>query len=109
MENKWNTPKGYCGNPFGPENINDYLPSMDEIPDEFKRYNGTKWHTVVSDWFFHGLKNAQWEPKDGINANEAVGHVATCMCSWEPKHEHKEAGCAYLLSLWFDSVIYDKE
>jgi hypothetical protein len=30
------------------------------------------------------------------------------MSSWEPKHEHKEAGCAYLLSEFFDDVNYKK-
>jgi hypothetical protein len=39
-----------------------------------------------------------------MEAQAAMRHVQYCMRSFEPKHEHKEAGCAYLLSLWFDDI-----
>lgn len=81
------------------------LPPWSEIPDEFKsRHN--KWSKTISKWFFSGLpKETQFVAKDGIDGKDALRHIGTCMRSWEPKHEHKEAGCAYLLSLWFDDVI----
>ena len=28
--------------------------------------------------------------------------IAAILASFEPKHEHKEAGAAYLLSQWFE-------
>lgn len=83
------------------------LPAWKDIPEEFKNER-TKWNKVVSDWFFHGLKNCIWKPKEGIEADKALRHVQAIMSSFEPKHEHKEAGCAYLLSLFFDDVKYEK-
>jgi hypothetical protein len=89
-----------------PANVSKLLPAMKDIPDEFKR-SGNKWCRVVSHWFFCGLPNAKWQPKAGINQNTALRHVQTCLGSFAPQHEHKEAGCAYLLSLWFEDVTYD--
>jgi hypothetical protein len=89
-------------------NVDRLLPPMSEIPDEFKRTHG-KWVDVVSTWFFCGLRNAKWTPKAGINTGEALAHVKACMGSFAPAHEHKEAGCAYLLSLWFEDVKYERD
>jgi len=92
---------------FGASRIDDYLPAWDSIPDEFKQYNGTKWNKVFSDWFYCGLAKAEWKPKSGIETSTALAHIRACMASWEPGHEHKEAGVAYLLSLWFENVKYE--
>ena len=51
----------------------------------------------MSEWFFYGLKDAQFVPNEGIDKGEALRHLGYIMGSWEPQHEHKEAGCAYLL------------
>lgn len=83
------------------------LPPLSQIPDEFKNCNRpTKWSQVVSDWFFFGLSNAKWTPKEGVKTLEALKAVQCCIGSFEPSHEHKEAGCAYLLSQWFEDVTY---
>ena len=84
------------------------LPKYEDIPREFKQFSGTKWNNVIGDWFFSGLKNAKWTPKKGINTNKALRHIKAVLGSWEPKHEHKEAGCAYLLSQFFEDVQYEK-
>jgi hypothetical protein len=84
------------------------LPAWDAIPKEFKDYDGTKWNKLVSDWFFHGVKNLNWTPKPGVSTAKAVRVLKCCIGSFEPKHEHKEAGCAYLLSQWFDDVTWDR-
>lgn len=106
---------------FGPRNIGEWLPAWEDIPDEFKpgswsSVNGKKSYgpdvsdraakflNFVSDAFFLGLSELELDPKDGIDPNKAWWHVRTCMSSWDPRHEHKEAGCAFLLSLWFDDV-----
>jgi len=47
-------------------------------------------------------------PNDGIDQNKALRHIKAILGSFEPKHEHKEAAAAYLLSLWFKSVKYAK-
>jgi hypothetical protein len=83
------------------------LPAYNDIPEEFRR-GRTKWNKVVSDWFFFGLKNANWVPKDGVDQNKALSHVKAIMGSWDPSHEHKEAGCAYLLSEFFNDVKYER-
>lgn len=91
---------------FGPEGgIKKLLPPMSEIPEEFKR-DHNPWCSVVSRWFFGGLTKeevAAWAPKEDIDKDMALRHVKAALGSFEPKHEHKEAGCAYLLSLWFEA------
>lgn len=89
-------------------NVKGLMPPYNEIPEEFKDGN-TKWNRVFNDWFFEGLHKCQWVPKEGIEAKTAVRHIATIMSSFDPKHEHKEAACAYLMSLWFDNVSYEIE
>ena len=84
------------------------LPPYKEIPKEFTNSNTrNKWNKFSSDWFFNGLKNLKVTPKDGINPEEAIRHLSTILRSFEPKHEHKEAGVAYLASQWFDDVQYE--
>jgi hypothetical protein len=85
------------------------MPPMAAIPDEFKDYNTTnKWLKFQSDWFFYGIKNHKMTPKPGIDAQKALRHMAAIQQSWETQHEHKSAGVAYLASLWFDDITYDK-
>jgi hypothetical protein len=76
------------------------LPDMEDIPAEFK-HRSNPWSQLVSRWFFRGL-TGRFVPRDGIDGTAALRHVKTVLGSFEPKHEHKEAGVAYLLSLWFD-------
>ena len=60
---------------------------------------------MVSRWFFSGLpKETRFVPKTGIDEAAAKAHLRAILASFEPKHEHKEAGCAYLLSKWFEDV-----
>lgn len=86
-------------------NLSKLLPSMKDIPEEFKEGN-TKWNKVIEDWFFNGLNDCKWKPKKGINTKDAVRHIAAILISYDPRHEHKMAGCAYLLSQFFDDVQY---
>jgi hypothetical protein len=78
------------------------LPPYSLIPEEFKSSYGTPWNKMVSKWFFSGLdKDTEVEPQPGIDPGVAMRHIKAVLGSWEPKHEHKEAGVAYLLSKWF--------
>lgn len=90
---------------FGATDISKLLPPYRSIPKDF-REGRNKWSTLVSTWFFCGLKDAVWKPVPGIDENKALRHLKAIMSSFEPKHEHKEAGVAYLLSLWFEDVTY---
>jgi hypothetical protein len=52
----------------------------------------------------------QWKyeikPKEGVDVDKALRHIQAIMRSYQPKHEHKEAAVAYLLSQWFDDVTW---
>ena len=82
-------------------NVHNILPPMSEIPDEFSR-QGHPWVRWQRDWFYKGLTRYP-VPKDGIDLRIAMSNLACVQRSFEPKHEHKEAGVAYLASLWFKS------
>jgi hypothetical protein len=88
-------------------NMKKLLPDYSIIPDEFK-HGRNKWCKVVGDWYFYGMKNCTWKPKEGIDTQKALRHVKAVVGSWEPKHEHKVAGCAYLLSEFFEDVKYER-
>lgn len=91
---------------FGPRKIKDYLPDYQDVPAEFKRFSGNKHVDIVSRWFFEGLpRGTEFIPREGIDTQTALAHIRTCMSSWEPKHEHKTAGVAFLLSEWFDDIL----
>lgn len=85
--------------------MQDLLPPWASIPADFKQHDGTQFNRVVSEWFFRGLpQETEFHPRDGIDLRAALRHVGAVLRSWEPKHEHKEAGAAYLLSLWFERI-----
>lgn len=84
---------------FGPKNIAEFLPAMGSIPKEFFE-NSNPWNQWVSKWFFNGLKEYV-VAVEGVNFKDAHAHIKVILGSFEPKHEHKIAGCAYLASMWF--------
>jgi hypothetical protein len=81
-------------------NMKKLLPTSEMIPAEFwKSYN--KYNSLVSTWFFCGLKNLNAIPVKGVDRKEALNHLQAILSSWEPKHEHKTAAVAWLISEWF--------
>jgi hypothetical protein len=87
-----------------PAHVNHLMPARNAIPADF-RAGDTPWNRIVSSWFFHGLPaDVEFYPKDGIDPAVAVRHLQAIMGSYQPKHEHKEAAVAYLLSCWFERV-----
>jgi hypothetical protein len=85
--------------------VGTLLPERSEIPEEFDsnwHRNNHEWCGVANRWFSHGLDQSDFVAKDGIDAETAWKHLGTIMRSWEPKHEHKIAGVAWLMSQWFD-------
>jgi len=91
---------------FGARVVDALMPSMDEIPDAFRCGAETKWNRLFSDWFFKGIVNLRLTAKDGVDKEKALRHIKAIMVSFEPAHEHKEAACAYLFSLWFKDAKY---
>ena len=45
-------------------------------------------------------------PQEGIDAQTAWDHATMCLGSYEPKHEHKTEGVAWLLWKWFAAAEY---
>jgi|ERR1041384_4841867 hypothetical protein len=90
-----------------PAQVSHLMPPRDAIPQEFKDGN-TKWNELFNQWFFVGLKGATFKPKEGVDQQKALRHIRAVMRSFQPKHEHKEEAVAFLLSEWFDDVIYDQ-
>jgi hypothetical protein len=84
----------------------DHLPAWEEIPEAFRRNNGDayRWCEFVSTWFFAGTNTALLMPKPGVDKTAALRVVRAILGSFEPKHEHKIAGCAFLLSEWFEPL-----
>lgn len=92
-----------------PGSVRHLMPDYQNIPKEFKDWNDqTKWNKFVSVWFHVGAKNVKYFPKTGVDQTKALRHLKAIMGSWEPKHEHKEATVAYLLSQWFDDITYER-
>lgn len=85
---------------FGGE-IRKLLPNYEDVPEQFRRWNGTPENKLVSKLFFSGGTLTPLVAKDGIDREKALRQIRACLASFEPKHEHKEAGCAYMFHLWF--------
>ena len=90
-----------------PARVDHILPKWKDIPDEFKNLNnGTKWNKLFSAWFFSGLTKLKLTPKPNVDKDKAMRMISVCMRSFDPKHEHKEAGVAYMLSEFFEDCSY---
>lgn len=80
------------------------MPAWDEIPAEFK-ISSNEWAQIASALIFGKLsEQAEFDVIDGIEPQMMGRHLQVIMGSYAPKHEHKEAAVAYLLSLWNHSI-----
>ena len=89
---------------FGPKNLSEYLPDMKDIPDSYKRHGGRVSTRLANKWFFGGLEGAVFHPREGVDVDKAIRHIGACLGSFEPAHEHKEAGVGMLLGHFFEKV-----
>jgi len=83
----------------------DHLPKSDDIPDEYWRHHGNAYVAYVSEWFYRGRTQSdidRLKARDGIDRNAALAAIKAVLSSFEPKHEHKTAGAAFLLHEWFE-------
>jgi hypothetical protein len=78
------------------------LPLLSDIPQEFKD-ELSEWCAFASRWFSAG---APYVPKvkEGLDEKLVWRHLQACMHSYEPDHNHKLRGVAYLLSLWCEPL-----
>ncbi len=88
-------------------NMERLLPDYAAIPPEFKD-GDTKWNQLFSAWFYGGLKDLKLKARDGVDEKKALRHIRAVMVSFQPKHEHKEAGVAFLLSQWFEDATWER-
>lgn len=91
-----------------PTKVSDMMPVYEDIPTEYKHFKGTIWNRLVADWFFHGVHDLKIKWRKEVDPEAAMRHIKYILGSWEPKHEHKEAGVAYLLSLWATDAKWKK-
>lgn len=91
--------------------IGTLLPERKAIPGDVPRV----WDHFIGYWFAclytgKGLPaDIEFHAKDGFCAEKAYRHIDACMRSFEPKHEHKTDGCAYLASCFFEKVVIPSE
>ena len=81
-----------------------HMPRYDDVPDDFKQRDNPHVR-FISKWFFNGLNQADMirlVPRPSVETGRALAAIRTILTSFEPKHEHKEAACVYLLSSWFE-------
>lgn len=101
MAKDWSKPIP-IDNPYPAHVTGTYLPPKEDIPKEFlNHYN--PYHKLASDLFFNG--GVIPEVKEGIDYKMARAQIVYCLSSFEPKHELKEAGVGYLLSLWLKDEL----
>lgn len=88
-----------------------HMPKYADVPERFKR-SSDPYVSAVSSWFFSGAKGAPngliidgvtYTAKAGIDVKDALRAIKAVLGSFEPRHEHKEAACAYMLSEWFST------
>jgi len=92
--------------------IDGIIPKYDEIPKEYKDMcpkdqKIAKMHKFMETWFFCGVGNVKFIPKEGIDKDKAFRMVSCVIRSWEPSHEHKEAAVTYMLCEFFDDIEFE--
>lgn len=87
-----------------PGAIDHLLPDWNDIPEDFRRGNGEArpWLKLQSDWFYQGIPANALATKEGVDPDTAIRHVKCIQGSFSPKHEHKQAAVAWLMSRWFE-------
>lgn len=91
-----------------PGDVLHLMPEYTIIPAEFCNINHTtEWNQFIFHWLMRGNPFDAWDLhiRPGVDGQLAIRHLATIGRSYQPKHEHKEAAMAWLLSRWFSSAI----
>lgn len=88
-----------------PGDVTQLMPKWEEIPVQFRAYKGNEWVKFVTSWFFAGWPTDRvLYTREDVDPNEALVHLSTIMRSFQPKHEHKEAAVAWLMSRWYAAI-----
>ncbi len=87
-----------------------WMPKYEDIPDEYKDHVGFgdseyECVTIANYWFANGLnEDVEFYPREGVDARKAFDALRATLGSYAPKHEHKIAAVAYMMSCWFKEV-----
>lgn len=101
-----------------PADALDYMPKWDDIPDDFQRLTevSVEWYSFAGTWFTRGIGSeytgflcTQIDDETRLDGETVTRQISAILGSYAPKHEHKMAAVAYLLSLWIDSAVYGPE
>lgn len=90
-----------------PGEVRHLMPAYSTIPETFRSLGpNTEWGQFVSHWLFLGNPFSKWDLhlNPDIDGKLAIRHLRAILGSYQPKHEHKEAAVAWLLSRWFSSI-----
>lgn len=86
-----------------PGHLDRLMPATEAIPREFFATND--WTIFVNRWFFQGWpETLNLYERPDVDAMAAYRHLHTILRSFEPKHEHKIAAVAWLMSRWYAAV-----
>ncbi|RRJ54846.1 hypothetical protein EHV15_35320 [Paenibacillus oralis] len=107
MSGKWDTPQIVTDTDiaFG-GNIDNLLPPLSEIPKEFIN-DWTKWHQLADDLFYDRPLNITISDRAGIDVHAALRHIRAILNSFKPDHDHKIAGVAFLLSMFYEDISFE--
>jgi len=90
---------------FPADVIDKFLPPYDYIPNVFKD-ESHPFHKLARKIFYRGLgAGSILSPREGIDQEKALRQIQACLGSFQPAHQHKEAGVAYLLNNFFSRIV----
>lgn len=101
-----------------PADALDYMPAWADIPEDFKSYTAAAndWQEFAHTWFRYGIGSeytgflcTEVGDDERLDGETVTRQISAILGSYAPKHEHKMASVAYLLSLWIDSAVYGPE
>lgn len=78
------------------------LPELDQVPVEFKQNQRIECKVVSSMFYGTEMPEASVVFKDGFEPKSVMKCFMAHLKSFEPKHERKMAGVAYMMSLVCD-------
>lgn len=83
-----------------------WMPAWEDIPVEFKDDTvESEWEKIARAWFHFGLGDkVEFYPREGVDPAKAIRAIKATLGSFEPKHEHKMAAVAFMLSEWFSKI-----
>lgn len=74
------------------------LPPFDQIPAEFRQSQNI-YHRIASSMFYGtDMPDGEVTIHEGFGQDNMVKCIRAHLCSFEPKHEHKMAGVAFMIS-----------